>query len=233
MLRPLDVAGDRSELLVVDLVRVEKRHQIRPHADRLRDLTRRRVEQRGRETSGHNPAAADDLMAASAVVGKCVQALAQVSPGGIDRRDLGTAERADVGDEVVDLRASERRLGSHRLVTGRVERHPPGREIEVGRSSTGSHERRPRAVNALRVEPVTGGAAVDEELAAVARVCRGGRLSRHQRQHRHNERRSHRPYASRASARRSSAFSHSQATNRRKPTMSSEPAAHMSAPAEC
>src|SRR5438270_8184487 len=78
MLRPVDVADDRVELMVRDRLRRELRHDVGADADRLRDLHVRRVLERRRKRSGDDAALRDHLMTPGAVVREQVQALREI-----------------------------------------------------------------------------------------------------------------------------------------------------------
>src|SRR4051794_19453275 len=97
MVRVADVGDDRVQLAVADLPLGELRHQVRPDANRLRDLDVRGLVQRWYARARHDPARADGLVTARAVLRELLETLGERPlrrPRGWHRRSL--PERVDV-----------------------------------------------------------------------------------------------------------------------------------------
>src|SRR5436190_11859933 len=143
VLGPFDIADDRVELTVGEPLLREGGHHVGPYSHRLRNLRRRRLVEWRRHGARDIPAARDDLMAPGAVAREEELSLRQVSPVRIRPGDgrPGT-ERADVGDERIDLARSEQQARTPRLDTDPAQRHVARREVEVGGERADPVERR-------------------------------------------------------------------------------------------
>src|SRR5205823_3483747 len=131
-----EVADDRGELAIADLLLRERRHHERPGAHRLGDLDRRHMLDRRRARAGHESALPGDLMASRAVLGEELLALGDVSGCWIGVWDrLAVAQLRHVRGESADLARIPQPPVGLRLVLGVAERHVAGPQVEVRRQS--------------------------------------------------------------------------------------------------
>src|SRR5438034_4704725 len=178
MLGVLNVADDRVQMPVADLLLREPRHQVGPDADGLGDLHGRRILERRRNRTGDESALGDDLVAACAVLSKELQSRGERPALGMRRRNGGArAERRHVGDESADLLIREQDLVTPRLLVRIVERHVAGAQVEVRGERAHALQRGPEAFlvagalnrreHAFAVAPVAARAVRSEELPPV------------------------------------------------------------------